>query len=48
MNMIRPDNVPSGAYVQWEIELLDFEMAKVITIICLFILVHFVSSCCMR
>ncbi|CAI9098339.1 OLC1v1034968C1 [Oldenlandia corymbosa var. corymbosa] len=24
----RPDNVPEGAYVQWEIELIDFEMAK--------------------
>lgn len=29
-NMIRPANVPEGAYVQWEIELLDFNTQKVI------------------
>lgn len=27
--MIRPANVPEGAHVQWEIELLGFEMPKV-------------------
>ena len=27
---IRPANVPEGAHVQWEIELLGFEMPKVI------------------
>lgn len=27
--MIRPANVPEGAHIQWEIELLGFEMQKV-------------------
>lgn len=27
--IIRPSNVPEGAHVQWEIELLGFEMPKV-------------------
>jgi hypothetical protein len=27
---IRPSNVPEGAHIQWEIELLSFEMPKVI------------------
>lgn len=29
-NMVRPANVPEGAHVEWEIELLGFEMPKVI------------------
>jgi hypothetical protein len=29
-NTIRPVNVPEGAHVVWEIELLGFEMPKVI------------------
>ena len=29
--MIRPANVPEGAHIQWEIELLGFEMPKVFT-----------------
>ena len=28
-HVIRPANVPAGAHVQWEIELLGFEMPKV-------------------
>lgn len=28
-SMVRPANVPEGAHVQWEIELIDFEMPKV-------------------
>ena len=28
-HVTRPANVPEGAYVQWEIELLRFEMEKV-------------------
>lgn len=27
--MTRPANVPEGAHVQWEIELIGFEMSKV-------------------
>lgn len=29
-HIIRPANVPEGAHIQWEIELLGFEMPKVI------------------
>lgn len=27
--VLRPDDVPAGAHVQWEIELLGFEMPQV-------------------
>lgn len=29
-NATRPANVPKGAHIQWEIELLGFEMPRVI------------------
>jgi hypothetical protein len=34
-NCNRPANVPEGAHVQWEIELLGFEMPKVTDLISL-------------
>lgn len=30
-HIVRPANVPEGAHIQWEIELLGFEMPKVIS-----------------